>query len=116
MNLFQYVTLSALALLLAREIRGFWRHTVVHPMRWLRTAVWLAAGVAIAWPEQTTTRLANYLGIGHGANLVLYLFVLAFLGVTFYFYSRQVRLQRQITQLVRHLAIQEARPGAGLDR
>ena len=29
----------------------------------------------------------------------------------FHFYSRTVRLQRQLTQVVRHIALQEARRG-----
>jgi hypothetical protein len=41
--------------------------------------------------------------------LVLYLFALAFVVVSFYFYSRYVRLQRQITDLIRYTAIQNAR-------
>jgi hypothetical protein len=56
-------------------------------------------------------QLATAIGIGRGADVVLYLFVLAFLATAFYFYSRTVQLQRQVTQLVRHIAIQEARRG-----
>ena len=33
------------------------------------------------------------------------MFVLAFLGVTFHLYARSVRLERQVTELARHIAI-----------
>jgi hypothetical protein len=110
MTPFQYLSLSCLAALFVLEMAGFRRDPAGRGPRLLRALVWLAAGVAIAWPD-LTQELAQVLHIGRGADLVFYLFVLAFLGAAFYFYSRLVRMQRQITQLVRHIAIQEARQG-----
>ncbi len=66
--------------------------------------------MAIAQPL-LITRLANAIGIGRGADVVLYLFVLAFLGTVFFFYSQQVRLQRDLTTLASHLALREPRRG-----
>jgi hypothetical protein len=114
MTPFQILALPTLAGLFLLEVIGFWRDPVGRGVRWLRGTVWLTAALLIAWPDAVTW-VANALGIGRGADLVFYLFVLAFLGGAFYFYSRVVRLQRQITQLVRHLALQDARPGAGLE-
>jgi hypothetical protein len=110
MTPFQYLSLSCLTALFVLEVAGFRRDPAVRGVRFLRALVWLTAGVAIAWPH-VTGAMASALGIGRGADLVFYLFVLAFLGAAFYFYSRLVRMQRQITQLVRHIAIQEARCG-----
>jgi hypothetical protein len=110
MTLFQILTLGGLGLLLLREAAGLWRQPEFG-IRWVRALVWLCAGVAIAWPN-LTQQLANAVGITRGADLVFYFFVLAFLATTFYFYSRMVRLQRQVTQLVRHLALHEAQRGS----
>jgi hypothetical protein len=107
---FQKLALPPLVALLVLEAAGFRRDPASRGVRALRAVVWLAAGVTIAWPD-LTMHVANALGIGRGTDLVLYLFALAFLGAAFYFYSRLVRVQRQITQLVRHTAIQEARRG-----
>lgn len=74
----------------------------------LRFFLWLAAFVAICWPNMTTA-IATTIGIERGADLVLYVFVLSFLATSFYFYSRSVRMERQLTQVVRHLAIEGAR-------
>ncbi|MGL4421078.1 MAG: DUF2304 family protein [Gemmataceae bacterium] len=49
------------------------------------------------------------MGIGRGADAILYGFVLAFLWVSFWQYSQYLRLQRDLTQVVRYVAIQEAR-------
>jgi hypothetical protein len=107
---FQKLALPALAALLLFELLGLRRDPAVRGVRWLRALVWLTAAVAIAWPDLTQA-LAHALGIGRGTDLVFYLFVLAFLGLAFFFYSRLVRMQRQITQLIRQQAIAEARRG-----
>jgi hypothetical protein len=110
MNLFQWLTLPVLLAVLLIEVVGLVRKPTGTRLRWLRALVWAAAAAAIVYPELPQV-LANQIGIGRGADLVLYLFVLAFLGVTFYFYSRYLRLQGQLTDVVRYLAIQNARHG-----
>jgi hypothetical protein len=108
MNLFQWLALPAILVVLLAEFVGLVRHQGSRRMRLFRCVIWTMAAVGIADPnllQATATRV----GIGRGADLVLYLFVLAFLGVSFYFYSRYVRLQRQLTDVVRYLAIQNAR-------
>src|SRR5262249_46209072 len=89
------------------RVRGAWPR----PLPWLvRIAVWVAALVAIADPL-LVTRFTNPIGIGRGADVVLYFFVLAFLTVSFFFYSQHLRLQREISKLVTHLAVREAERG-----
>ncbi len=112
MTLFQWVSISLLLALFAREIVGIWRGSALVSSQGLRAGVWLSAAFAIFCPD-FVTRFANFMGIDRGADFVFYLFVLAFLGVSFDFYSRFVRMQRQFTQMVRHLAIQEAKHGGG---
>ncbi len=72
---------------------------------WL--ALWLMAGLAIAWPDSTTA-VATTVGIRRGADLVLYCSVLGMLVGFFMVYSRLRRLRRDVTLLTRHLAIQQA--------
>jgi small membrane protein len=110
MTPFQILSISILTVLFLRELLEIHRDTVLHRAHWLRALIWLAAGIAIALPGLVQS-IAETVGINRGADLVVYLFVLAFLIVTFYFYSRQVRTQRQITQLTRIMAIKEAQRG-----
>lgn len=112
MNLFQTVTLSLLGVLLVYDCLTLLRRRSSRKVRLARCTVWAGAMVAIADPMLPQT-VAGWLGIGRGTDLVLYLFVLAFLLVSFGFYARYLRLQRQLTEVVRHLAIQEARFGEG---
>jgi hypothetical protein len=112
MNLFQWLTLPAVAAVLLWELLDRKRRTASPGFWAIRCLVWLAAGAAIADPYLVQL-LATAVGIGRGTDAVIYLFVLMFLATSFYFYWQKVILQRQITQLVRHIALQEARRGQG---
>jgi hypothetical protein len=110
MNLFQWLTLPVLTVVLLAELLGIVRQRGRWGARLLRVLLWAAAIVAILKPG-IPQAVATEIGIGRGADLVLYLFVLAFLATSFYFYSRYIRLQRQLTEVVRHLAIQNWKQG-----
>lgn len=110
MTLFQSLSIVAIALTLLIEIVRLYRGRVNHAVSMLRCGVFTAAAIAIAFP-QAVTRVANAFGIQRGADLVSYLSALAFLAFGFFFYARYVRLQAQITELVRHVAIAEAKRG-----
>ncbi|MDH3403107.1 MAG: DUF2304 domain-containing protein [Acidobacteriota bacterium] len=82
--------------------------------RWIalaRPLLWLAAAVAV-WRPDLTTKVAQLLGIGRGADLVLYALALAFLAAVFYFYRKSRQLEGEITRLVRHVALTTAESGA----
>lgn len=107
MSVFQRLALAGLAILWLRDIYTVLRGRGLTRLLLLRCCVWLTAAAAIACPN-LVQMAAEILGVGRGADVVLYVFVLAFVGVSFYFYARYVRLQRQISQLVRHIALREA--------
>ena len=79
--------------------------------------IWFCAAVAILQPE-LTVRVAKALGIGRGADLVLYCSVVAMMVGFMMMYVRLQRLQRELTVVVRHLALREAsveaNPGTGV--
>jgi hypothetical protein len=111
MNLFQWVTVPLMLALFVRELVDRRRRAESLGFWLIRCLVWAGVAVTVADPL-LVQRAADAVGIGLGVNLVVYLFVLLFLATTFYFYSEKVQMQRQITQLTRHLAIREARRGA----
>lgn len=61
---------------------------------------WLAVGVAFFTPE-SLTRLANLLGIGRGADLVLYVAVVVVFYLMFRIFVRLEKMEREITKVVR---------------
>lgn len=115
MNLFQVIALLVVALLLAitvaSTIRG--RATRREGLAWV--VVWLATGVAIAWPN-VTKKIANLLGIGRGADLVLYCAVVVMLVGFLMVFVRFQRVQRELTLIVRHLAIRDATDTSSLGK
>ena len=78
--------------------------------RWLMVWVllWLAIGGAILSPG-TTSFLANVLGVGRGADLALYLSVVIMFYFIFLLVQRVDKLERTLTELVRLLALHDAR-------
>jgi len=66
----------------------------------------LAVGVVVILP-QTASFLANLLGVGRGADLVIYLSILVLFYIVFRIFIRLDRLDREITKIVRELALQK---------
>jgi hypothetical protein len=74
-------------------------------------AVWLlilGVGIVAAIDPNRTTTIARSLGISRGSDLLLYVLVLAVLQGFLVFYLRLRRVRRELTILVRRLAIMEA--------
>lgn len=71
--------------------------------------LWLSAGAAIAFPE-STAMLARFLGISRGADLVFYSAILGMLMGFFAIYVKLRRIERNITTLVREVALSQAPP------
>ena len=112
---FQLVTLPLVTLLFLRCVYRVIRRSRSRVGSFAGAVIWLAAGVAILRPE-VTNELAELLGIGRGADLLLYLLAIAFLASVFYFYQKAHRLESDLTRVVRRLAIQEGqenRPAKG---
>ena len=108
MNLFQWLTIPPLASLALLDLsRAVFRHPRFRVDLVVRAFIWTAGAFAIADPL-ITVRIAKAVGIERGTDLIIYIFALAFLGTSFFFYSRLVRMQRQITELIRHIALREA--------
>ena len=112
MTPFQLVALPCLGALVAWEVGRLWRGGFSGGSWLVRVGVWLVAGAAVAQP-QLLQLLANLLGIGRGTDVLLYLLVFAFLGTSFFLYARTVVLQRQLTQIVRRYALDNAARGGG---
>ncbi len=111
MNLFQIIAISGLALIIVMEWLRVRRYRVAAGGPLFRSIIWLSAIGFILFPD-SLTYLAHWLGIGVGANLLLYLLTLSFIAVSFMLYARIVQLRRQMTLLVRHLALSHPLPPA----
>jgi hypothetical protein len=106
MNAFQIVVLSLLAVVLVASLVASMRGWFTRREVFAWSAVCLAAGVA-TWSPELTRKVANALGIGRGADLVFYCAVGVMLIGFWMVYIRLRHLRRQMTLLVRQLAILE---------
>jgi len=89
------------------SITAIARHQLRRTTGTLWLAFWTAAAAAILRPNITRT-VAKAIGIGRGADLVMYCGLLATAIGFFLLYLRFRQLETNITKLVRHMAIQEA--------
>lgn len=68
----------------------------------------LAAWFSILFPDSTTL-VANLLGVGRGVDLIFYLFGLFTSFALILLYTQTRTQSQQLTELIRHLAIRDAR-------
>ncbi len=76
--------------------------------------LFLIANVYGVLRPEDVTRVAHLLGVGRGADLVLYALVAAFTFAVINFYLRQRELNQRITELARAVALRDAERPAGL--
>ena len=104
MTAFQYIVVALSLLACWATLRSAMRGGIRKRIAGFWLSVWMTVGTTIIWP-QATALVARWLGIGRGADLVLYVSVLTMLVGFFYVYTRFRRLDRTITLLVRRLAV-----------
>jgi hypothetical protein len=107
MNTFQWIATPILGILFSRALLRL--AGGARPRWWLllSAAIWLAAAITILVPD-LTTGIAHTLGIGRGADLLIYIVAILFIASFFFFYNRYRRLEAELTRLVRQLAIDQA--------
>ncbi len=69
------------------------------------TFLWILAELII-WKPDATTHIAKVLGIGRGADLILYGSIVLLFYLIFRVYVKIEDLERQITQIARKIALQ----------
>jgi hypothetical protein len=71
-------------------------------------AVVATIGIFFVWNQELTNTIARYVGIGRGADLLLYIFVSISIGVSTVLYIRIVEIQEHVTVLTREIALFKA--------
>ena len=105
MNAFQILIVSAMALLATLTVRGAARGLIRKRVAVFWLTVWTSAAGAAIWPAGTVL-VARAVGVGRGADLVMYCGMFATFVGFFYVYTRFRRRDHALTLLVRQLAIE----------
>jgi len=100
MSAFQLITIPLLLLFFTATAAATLRRRMKPRAGAFWSLLWAAAATAIAWPEMTV-RAARLLGIGRGADLVLYLAVVSMAIGFFLVFVRLRRIEENLTKLVR---------------
>jgi hypothetical protein len=115
MSGFQYLVFGMALIAWYGTVRAVLRGGIRKRIAAFWLLLWAGVAVTTLWPQGTAI-VARKLGIGRGADLVMYCSVLAMLVGFFYIYTRFRKLDRTLTLLVRRLAVQNPllpEPGAG---
>jgi hypothetical protein len=96
-----FVTLAVLTL--SAGMRG----TVPKRVVAAALVLWTFGALATVWPH-IVAELAQALGVGRGADLLFYMTTLSLAVACSYMYARFRRVERQLTLLVRRLAMDAA--------
>jgi hypothetical protein len=103
--IFQIVVVAIVLVIAIVMMRnGGARHQAIR--RILMMLFVIAAASSVFFPQIWTT-MARLVGIGRGADLLLYLTVLFFLGLVMSTYRRFRQMDTQITDLARQLALSQ---------
>lgn len=84
----------------ARKISKYWFSVAV--------LFWVVVAVVAIIPDATNI-LADYVGVGRGADLVVYTGLVALFYISHRLMLRQHQLSDELTELVRQIAIEQAR-------
>jgi len=99
------IALVVIGVMLTRSAAGA-RHQAVRRILLLLFVAFAAATVLF---PQALTEVANFVGVGRGADLLLYALVIAFLGYISTSYRRMSRMEDRIAQLSRQVALSTVR-------
>ena len=69
-------------------------------------SLWTAVAVVVVYPK-TASLIANLLGVGRGADLVIYSSLLLIFYLSFRIFMRLEKMEKQITKLVIDSALKE---------
>jgi len=100
---FQIISVVVIAVAAFFIVRG--RGARQQAIRRVITLLLIIAAASSVFFPQAWTWVANLLGIGRGTDLLVYLFVLIFIGFAATTYRRFRQLESELTQLSRQLAL-----------
>lgn len=105
------VGIAAITALLTRSTTGA-RHQAIR--RLFLIAFVILTAIAVLFPA-TLTSVAQWVGVGRGADLLLYGLTITFLGFVAASYRRMRSLEQQVTTLARYAALRDAEVHSPLD-
>ncbi len=104
MSIIQIFIVAFSLFAIVRTLRQFRRGKLTIAFLFLWILFWIAVGVVVMMP-QTTNTLAHFVGVGRGVDVIMYVSILVLFYALFRMVVRIEEVEREITKLVRRLAI-----------
>jgi len=101
--LIQYILIIAIVLIELQTIRKFRSRSISLREFLFWSMLWLGVSVAVLLP-QITIFLANYLGVGRGADLVVYASLIFVFYMIFRIFVRQEKIEKNISKIIEEIA------------
>ena len=105
MSIIQLILTVSILLLLWLYIRHFKSQLI---SKILFSLLFVAGIVAVIFPD-ITNKIANFVGVGRGADLLLYITVIVFYTSLTFIYSRFKKIENRQTEILRLLTIDGAK-------
>ena len=104
MSRIQIVLIIVIALMLMRVWLRYRSGVIVKSQFLWWAALWISGGLVVVKPE-TVNRLADALGVGRGADVVIYGTIVLLFFLNFKLFSKLVKIENDIIKIVRELAL-----------
>lgn len=99
-----------LSLVLLFALVMTWRRAAQQAIRSLAAVAWSAVWFVAAffiWQPDASTKIAHFVGVGRGADLILYTSIIVLLLLVFRLHVVHDKLEKALTELVRREAMRE---------
>ncbi len=106
MSIIQFLIIVFALFAITRTVRQFRKGVVTRTWLLFWILFWIVAGVVAALP-QTADALARVVGVGRGADVVIYLSLVVIFYLIFRLYVKIEQVEGEITHLVRKLSVDE---------
>jgi hypothetical protein len=107
MSIIQFLIVAFSVFAIARTFRQFRKGKLTLAFLFLWILFWVVVGIVVVLP-QTTDALARFVGVGRGVDAIMYVSIIALFYAVFRLLVRIEDVEREITKLVRILAIGES--------
>lgn len=104
--LIQTIIIIVIALILPRIFLQYRAKKINRKELLFWTLFWLAVAVVALLP-QTINIIANYVGVGRGVDVAIYVSIIVLFYIVFRIFVRLDKLEKDISKIVRHLALEE---------
>ncbi len=111
MTIFQVTILGLIALVIYKATRRLLKKDLSVLLYFFWTGAWIFVAVFVICPW-ILNRLADFVGIGRGVDLVIYLSIFALFYFIFKINLRQDKIEKNLADIVRKIAIANVNRGS----